>query len=213
MIRGISVTLLQLSRSQDGTATWTPVTVDNVLVAPVLEVDNQVAMLPDGHRAVYHLGIPKSDAHRWEGQLVQFFGQTWSVIGIPTEGIDSQIPGPWNKKATVELYHSAAPDPDSLWRDRVALIPVTAAKDAEGYDITTEGTPRTVTAIFARGVDSELYSSGDKEGVRQTATVEIWSGDYQGETLVNYAGADYKASKMRNTGRGTVLLDLEEVWR
>lgn len=213
MIRGISVTLLQLSRSQDGTATWTPVTVDNVLVAPVLEVDNQIAMLPDGHRAVYHLGIPKSDAHRWEGQLVQFFGQTWSVIGIPTEGIDSQIPGPWNKKATVELYRAAAPDPDSLWRDRVALIPVTSAKDAEGYDVTTEGTPRTVTAIFARGVDSELYSSGDKEGVRQTATVEIWIGDYQGETLVRYDGAGYKVRKLRDTGRGTVLLDLEEVWR
>lgn len=212
MIRGIPVTLLQLSRSGE-TPSWTPVTVDNVLVAPVLEVDNQIAMLPDGHRAVYHLGIPKSDTHRWEGQLVQFFGQTWSVIGIPTEGIDSQIPGPWNTKVTVELYHSAAPDPDSLWRDSVELIPVTATKDSEGYDITAEGTPRTVTAIVARGVDSELYNSGDKEGVRQTATVEIWTGEYQGETLVRYDGTDYKAQKLRNTGRGTVLLDLEEVWR
>ena len=212
MIRGISVTLLQLSRSGE-TPSWTPVTVDNVLVAPVLEVDNQIAMLPDGHRAVYHLGIPKSDTHRWEGQLVQFFGQTWSVIGIPTEGIDSQIPGPWNTKVTVELYHSATPDPDSLWRDSVDLIPVTATKDAEGYDVTTEGTPRTVVAIFARGVDGEIYSSGDKEGVRQTATVESWTGDYQGETLVRYDGADSKVQKLRNTGRGTVLLDLEEVWR
>ena len=212
MIRGIPVTLLQLSRSGE-TPSWTPVTVDNVLVAPVLEVDNQIAMLPDGHRAVYHLGIPKSDTHRWEGQLVQFFGQTWSVIGIPTEGIDSQIPGSWNKKATVELYRTSAPDPDSLWRDSVDLIPVTATKDAEGYDVTTEGTPRSVTAIFARGVDSELYNSGDKEGVRQTATEEIWTGDYQGENLVNYNGADYTARKLRNTGRGTVLLDLEEVWR
>lgn len=212
MIRGIPVTLLQLSRSGE-TPSWTPVTVDNVLVAPVLEVDNSIAMLPDGHRAVYHLGIPKSDAHRWEGQLVQFFGQTWSVIGIPTEGIDSQIPGPWNKKVTVELYHSTAPDPDSLWRDSVELIPETATKDAEGYDITAEGTPRTVTAIFARGIDVELYSSGDKAGMRQTATVEIWTGDYQGETLVRYDGADYKVQKLRNTGRGTVLLELEEVWR
>lgn len=212
MIRGIPVTLLQLSRSGDSPS-WTPVTVDNVLVAPVLEVDNQIAMLPDGHRAVYHLGIPKSDTHRWEGQLVQFFGQTWSVIGIPTEGIDSQIPGPWNKKVTVELYRTAAPDPDSLWRDSVDLIPVTATKDAEGYDVTTEGTPRAVTAIFARGVDGEIYSSGDKKGTRQTATAEIWTGDYQGETLVRYAGADFRAVKMRNPGRGTVLLDLEEVWR
>ena len=103
MIRGISVTLLQLSRS-GAAPSWTPVTVDNVLVAPVLEVDNQIAMLPDGHRAVYHLGIPKSDTQRWEGQLVQFFGQTWSVIGIPTEGIEELIPLEWNKKVLCERY-------------------------------------------------------------------------------------------------------------
>lgn len=212
MIRGITVKLLQLSRSS-GSPVWTPVDVPNVLVAPVLEVDNQIAMLPDGHRAVYHLAIPKTDEHRWEGQLVQFFGQTWSVIGIPTAGIDSQIPGPWNKKVTVELYRSSAPDPDSLWRDSVDLIPVTAVKDAEGYNITTQGTPRAVVAIFTRGVDGEIYNSGDKQGVRQTATAEIWTGDYQGETLVQYAGAAYEVRKTRNTGRGTVLLDLEEVWR
>lgn len=212
MIRGITVKLLQLSRSS-GSPVWTPVDVPNVLVAPVLEVDNQVAMLPDGHRAVYHLAIPKSDGHRWEGQLVQFFGSTWSVIGIPTEGIDSQIPGPWNKKVTVELYRNSAPDPDSLWRDSVDLIQVTAVKDAEGYDITTPGTPRTVTAIFCRGVDSEAFTQGDKQGMRLTATVEIWEGDYQGETLVSYFGVDYEVRKNRTTGRGTVLLDLEEVWR
>ena len=212
MIRGVSVTLLQLSRS-GAAPSWTPVTVENVLIAPLLEVDSTAGAQEAAHRAIYHLAVPKDDTHRWEGQLVQFFGQTWSVIGIPTEGIDSQIPGSWNKKATVELYHSAAPDPDSLWRDRVELIPVTATKDSEGYDVTTEGTPRTVTAIFARGVDSELYNSGDKEGVRQTATVEIWTGDYQGETRVEYDGAAYEVRKRRNTGRGTVLLDLEEVWR
>ena len=212
MIRGITVKLLQLSRSS-GSPVWTPVDVSNVLVAPVLEVDNQIAMLPDGHRAVYHLAIPKTDEHRWEGQLVQFFGQTWSVIGIPTEGIDSQIPGPWNKKVTVELYRSAAPDPDSLWRDSVELIGNTTAKDSEGYDIKTPTAPRTVTAIFCRGVDSEAFTQGDKQGMRLTATVEIWEGDYQGETLVSYFGVDYEVRKTRTTGRGTVLLDLEEVWR
>lgn len=212
MIRGITVKLLQLSRSS-GSPVWAPVDVPNVLVAPVLEVDNQIAMLPDGHRAVYHLAIPKTDEHRWEGQLVQFFGQTWSVIGIPTEGIDSQIPGPWNKKVTVELYRSSAPDPDSLWRDSVELIGNTTAKDSEGYDIKTPTAPRTVTAIFTRGVDSEAFTQGDKQGMRLTATVEIWEGDYQGETLVSYFGVDYEVRKTRTTGRGTVLLDLEEVWR
>ena len=212
MIRGIPVTLLQLSR-EGGAAAWTPVDVENVLVAPVLEVDNQVANMPEGHRAIYHLAIPKSDEHRWEGQLVQFFGSTWSVIGTPTEGIDSLIPGPWNKKVTVELYRTAAPDLDSLWCDTVELLSAAVTKDAEGYDVTTPGAPKQVTAIFCQVVNGEAFTQGEKQGFRRTATLEIWEGDYGGEARVRYAERTYEVRKIKPTGRGTVLLELEEVWR
>ena len=42
MIRGITVKLLQLSRSS-GSPVWTPVDVPNVLVAPVLEKQKLIA--------------------------------------------------------------------------------------------------------------------------------------------------------------------------
>lgn len=212
MIRGITVTLLQLSRSGSSEA-WVPTDVDNVLVAPVMEVDSNVAMLHEGHRAVYHLAIPKSDAHDWEGQLVQFWGSTWSVIGIPTKGIDDLIPGPWNTKVTVELYRSAAPDLDSLWCDRVQLISWTATTDSEGYEDVTPLEPRTVNAIFCEGVNASRTADGEKSGLRLSATVELWAGDYAGETRIHYKGCPYDVQEISRTGRGTLLLKLEEVWR
>ena len=212
MIRGITVQLLQLSRAGD-TPAWTPVTVENVLVAPVLEVDNHLAYLPDGHRAVYHLGIPKTDGHSWEGQLVQFFGATWAVVGIPTKGIDGLIPGPWNTKVTVELYRSAAPDVNSLWCDTVQLLSGSAAQDPEGYEVITPAAPRSVAAIFNRGIEAEAVTDGDKAGMRQHSIVELWTGDYEGETLVAFEGTTYTVESSKPTGRGTVLLTLREVWR
>ena len=212
MIRGITVQLLQLDRS-GSSEIWVSADIPNVLIEPVMEVDSNQAIVYDGHRAVYHLAIPKTDTHTWEGQLVQFFGATWSVIGIPTMGLDHQIPGPWNKKVTVELYRAAAPDLEGLWRDRVELLSDTVTKDAEGYDDRTANTPRTVTAIFCAGVDYNQVTQGDKTGFRQSATVEIWAGDYGGEKRVSYEDVVYEVREVKRTGRGTVLLKLEEVWR
>ena len=109
MIKGIPVTLYTVE--QTGTDdfgapvyTETPVTVDNVLVAPasaneILETTNLY-----GKKAVYTLGIPKGDAHDWENRKVSFFGQDFRVFGIPVQGIDDLIPLDWNKKVTVERY-------------------------------------------------------------------------------------------------------------
>ena len=57
---------------------------------------------PEGRRAVYILGLPKGDTHRWEGCRVRFFGEVWRVIGKPTEGIEHLIPLQWNRKVKVE---------------------------------------------------------------------------------------------------------------
>lgn len=108
-MRGVSVILHILTQSGVDAFncpeyTETTETVDNVLIAPVGDAGQEVLDTTslDGSKAVYVLGIPKSDAHTWEGNLVEFFGQTWRVIGKPTMGIDSLIPGPWNKKVRVE---------------------------------------------------------------------------------------------------------------
>lgn len=109
-MRGITVTLYD--RTQTGTDALnkpiyseTPVTVDNVLVAPSasLEVLEQTNL--DGRRGEYVMAIPKGDTHEWtSGKKVRFFGADWRIIEMPEEGIEWLIPLSWNKKVQVERY-------------------------------------------------------------------------------------------------------------
>lgn len=109
-MRGITVTLLQ--RNQTGTDAFnrpvygdpTEIQVENVLVAPTSAGGEEVLSDLDltGRKATYTLAIPKGDANVWEGNQVRFFGETWQVIGMPTQGIDALIPLDWNKKVQVE---------------------------------------------------------------------------------------------------------------
>jgi hypothetical protein len=108
-IKGITVTLIDKVKTGTdpfGASTYDDVEVpiDNVLVSPTSseDVTNQLSLT--GRRAVYDLAIPKGDKHVWEERKVKFFGQTWRVIGIPLEGIESMIPLSWNKKLQVERY-------------------------------------------------------------------------------------------------------------
>lgn len=108
-MKGITVVLYE--RTQDGTDAFnrpvyveTPVEVHNVLVSPTDpggEEATEILSLT-GRKAVYTLAIPKGDTHQWEGNKVSFFNETWQVVGIPTEGIESLIPLQWNKKVQVD---------------------------------------------------------------------------------------------------------------
>ena len=107
MIKGITVTLYE--RTQTGTDpanrptyTETPIEVENVLVAPLSDDEIIQTLNLTGRRARYQLGIPKGDTHEWENCRVSFFGETWRVIGHPTEGIEALLPLGWNKKVKVE---------------------------------------------------------------------------------------------------------------
>lgn len=84
--------------------TETPVNVDDVLVGEpsTQEVINELNL--SGRKLAYTLAIPKGDDHTWEGRKVGFFGDTFKVIGKPTQGIDANIPLRWNKKVKVERY-------------------------------------------------------------------------------------------------------------
>lgn len=106
-MRGITVTLYE--RTQTGVDgfdrpiyTETAVEIPNVLVAPLEDQEIVETLNLTGRRARYQLGIPKGDAHDWTNNRVSFFGETWRVIGHPTEGIEHLIPLDWNKKVKVE---------------------------------------------------------------------------------------------------------------
>ncbi len=109
-IKGITVTLYDLTQTgtdalNKPTYTETPERVDNVLVAPVSSTEQVETYSLTGRHAVYQLAIPKGDTHDWKaGKRVSFFDEDWSIIGIPTEGIEDMIPLKWNKKVQVERY-------------------------------------------------------------------------------------------------------------
>lgn len=108
-IKGITVTIV--AKTQTGTNPYgepvyetTEEAVENVLVAPASDTDIIDNTDLTGGKAVYTLGIPKGDTHNWEDATVRFFGQTWRAVGIPTKGIEANIPLAWNTKVTVERY-------------------------------------------------------------------------------------------------------------
>lgn len=108
-IEGITVTLHKKTQTgSDGFGdpiyTETDVSVDDVLVYPSTNAEILETINLYGKKAVYTLAIPKGDTNDWEDCKVSFFGQDWHVFGIPTEGIEANIPLRWNKKVTVERY-------------------------------------------------------------------------------------------------------------
>lgn len=109
MIRGMSITLL--TRTQSGSDafnqpiwTWTPSTVDNVLVGQPTDQERTDELNLTGRRIEYVLGIPKGDTHEWENQIVEFFGHRFRTFGIPVQGIEENIPLSWHKKVRCERY-------------------------------------------------------------------------------------------------------------
>ena len=66
------------------------------------DVVNEINL--SGKRIAYVLAIPKGDTHIWENTEVEFWGMTFKTVGIPTQGIDDNIPLKWNKKVKVERY-------------------------------------------------------------------------------------------------------------
>ena len=109
LIQGITVKLYE--RVQSGLDEFycpvyeeSPVDVENVLVAPVSVTDIPEPNATEQKKAVYEIAIPKGDTHAWEDCRVDFFGQSWKVVGHAEEGIESMIPLEWHRKYMVERY-------------------------------------------------------------------------------------------------------------
>ena len=116
MIRGITVTLYerrtptgsdQATKDEFNRPIWeeVPVQVKNVLVTPAGETGEEILDSTDlaTREADYTLAIPKKDRHRWEtGCRVDFFGDSFRIIGKPTKGIEELIPLSWNMKVRVQ---------------------------------------------------------------------------------------------------------------
>lgn len=89
-----------------GDPVWTedPVTVHNVLIGQPTtdEITSSVDLY--GTKIDYMLGLPKGDAHTWEGCRVDFFGGSFRVFGAVIQGIEANVPTPWHHKVRVARY-------------------------------------------------------------------------------------------------------------
>lgn len=81
-----------------------PVTVHNVLIGQPTtdEITSSVDLY--GTKIDYMLGLPKGDAHTWEGCRVDFFGGSFRVFGAVIQGIEANVPTPWHHKVRVARY-------------------------------------------------------------------------------------------------------------
>jgi hypothetical protein len=107
LIKGTTVTLYE--KTQTGTDPFgapvystTPAVVDNVLIGQPSAEELTSELNLTGRRISYVLGIPKGDAHQWENQLVEFFGETFRTFGAIERGIEENVPGPWHFKIKCE---------------------------------------------------------------------------------------------------------------
>lgn len=108
-IKGIAVKLsVRTQKGIDGfnrpTYEVSQEVVENVLVGEPSAEDVANELNLSGKRIAYTLAIPKGDTHVWEDTEVEFWGMTFKTVGIPTQGIDDNIPLQWNKKVKVERY-------------------------------------------------------------------------------------------------------------
>lgn len=113
-IRGISVTLYtEVIDSYDGFGnpifTYTPKTVDNVLVAEPSSDDVTSSLSMYGKKIAYVLGIPKGNTDDWVDKKVEWkdaYGNVFTVktFGYPITGIEANVPGQWHMKVKCEAY-------------------------------------------------------------------------------------------------------------
>lgn len=114
LIAGEAVTVLTPSVGYDEhmeeVETWEREEVQNVLVAPGSTSDVEESARPDGTRAVFTLGFPKTFCKSLRGCRVVVrcpaggdeAEHTYAVIGDPQPYTPENVPGPWNYTAEVE---------------------------------------------------------------------------------------------------------------
>lgn len=112
MIKGITVQLITKELtgrdwSNQPIYEETAEDIPNVLVGEPTTDDITDTLNLYGKHVAYTLAIPKGDTHDWVNAdvvLPEPFPGRYKTIGIPTAGIEANIPLLWNKKVKVERY-------------------------------------------------------------------------------------------------------------
>lgn len=81
---------------------WAQKTVGNVLVSPATTSDVEDSTRPDGTRAAFKLGFPKTFSDRLRGCRVVVRGAEYAVIGDPHPNTMENCPTQWWYTCEVE---------------------------------------------------------------------------------------------------------------
>lgn len=104
------------------------------------------------------------------------------------------------------------------WSDEISLICFRGTgangsiQDPQGYAAVNEK-KRTVFCTFEDGVSQNEFYLSLKEGLRASASVELWTADYRGEEFCEFRGVRYRVIRSFKSGFDYTTLILTEVIR
>lgn len=98
------------------------------------------------------------------------------------------------------------------WTDELSLLSYEDTQDSAGYDTRTE-ISTDVSCCFSSGVARGEFYEAMKAGLRASCSAEVWEDDYEDQARARADGRLYNVIRHYPTGRGTVMLILEEVQR
>lgn len=85
--------------------------------------------------------------------------------------------------------------------------------DEQGREIPGQPTRRQVICDFTDGPGQREFYYSLKEGLRASASLDLWTADYQGEEFVDFGGRRFKVLRSFVPEFGVTTLILSEVIR
>ena len=106
----------------------------------------------------------------------------------------------------------------STWSDIAELVSFNLSQDAQGYEfpppIGSEYETKTeIMCDFEDGVSRSEFYQSYKAGLQASATVTLWTIDYDGEKVVDFNGKRYSVIRSYVSEQDLTTLVLSEVVR
>lgn len=98
------------------------------------------------------------------------------------------------------------------WSDVAELVAFDSEQDTQGFE-NPAPTKRQVFCSFEEGVSQNEFYLSHKEGLRASASIELWTADYNGEQFVDFGGRRFRVLRGFVSGFDATTLILTEVIR
>ena len=99
------------------------------------------------------------------------------------------------------------------WSDEIGLLRFDPTQNANGYRKYNTPEARMLMCTFEEGVSQNEFYLSMKQGMQATASVEIWTVDYDGEEFAVFKGRFFRVLRAFKSGFDYTTLILSEVIR